>query len=297
MNWLPGAIRKPISRNYSRGRRTTRGVILHVAVSEQPSLHGYFNTPGVNASSHFYVRRDGTVEQYVSGADWSWTSGAASSSTIGVETQGMGAGKWTPQQVESLARICAWAHKTYGVPLQAMRSSKSTERGIGYHAQGVAKNQTQKTKGISQTGGQLWSKAIGKTCPGPERVKQVPEVIARAKQLVEGKGSAPAPSTPREENEDDMPKLTDKIDLGAAAKDVLGRDDITYGGATQYAAAGGWEAMKRLPRIEATLKAQAAAIEALAKSQGVDPKAVERAVEKAVNDALKDIEITLSVSD
>lgn len=106
------------------------------------------------------------------------------------------------------------------------------------------------------------------------------------------KGSAPAPAP--DENEDDMPKLDEKIQLNSAAGGVLGRDGISYGGAVQYAAAGGWEAMKRLPRIEATLKAQAAALEALAKSQGVDPRAVERTITAAVDKALAGIEITLT---
>lgn len=106
------------------------------------------------------------------------------------------------------------------------------------------------------------------------------------------KGSAPA--APEQNEDDDMPKLDDAVPLSAAAARTLGRDKITYGGATQYAAAGGWEAMSRLPRIEATLKAQTAAIEALARNVGVDPRVVERAVADAVDKALRGIEITLT---
>lgn len=108
--------------------------------------------------------------------------------------------------------------------------------------------------------------------------------------LMKGGGFPAAP----EENEDDMPKLTDQITLADSTKKHLKRDQITYGGAQQYAAAGGWEAMNRLPRIEATLKAQTAAIEALAKSVGVDPRTVESTVAAAVEKALAGIEITLT---
>lgn len=106
------------------------------------------------------------------------------------------------------------------------------------------------------------------------------------------KGSAPAPAP--DENEDDMPKLTDRITLSDSTKRHLGRDEISYGGSQQYAAAGGWEAMNRLPRMEATLKALAATVDVLAKSQGVDPQAVERTIAAAVDKALAGIEITLT---
>src|SRR5690606_19351230 len=141
--------------------------ILHVAVSESSSLRGWFNDPRSGASSHLYVRRDGTLEQYVDMRYTAWTSGSGSATTIGVETQGMGSGKWTPQQVEALAQIVAWAHREFGVPLRVMTSSKASERGVGYHALGVPATSAQKARGISKTGGQLWSKAVGRPAPDP----------------------------------------------------------------------------------------------------------------------------------
>lgn len=216
----PGAIWRPISRNYGGRRSSTRGVILHVAVSESSSLRGWFNDPRSGASSHLYVRRDGTLEQYVDMRYTAWTSGSGSATTIGVETQGMGSGKWTPQQVEALAQIVAWAHREFGVPLRVMTSSKASERGVGYHALGVPATSTQKTRGISKTGGQLWSKAVGKTCPGPERIRQIPDIIARAQALVGGKGASnqAAPAAPIEE--DDLPYSKDEL-IQAAAEGVV----------------------------------------------------------------------------
>src|SRR5690606_3315725 len=260
--------------------------ILHVAVSESSSLRGWFNDPRSGASSHLYVRRDGTLEQYVDMRYTAWTSGSGSATTIGVETQGMGSGKWTPQQVEALAQIVAWAHREFGVPLRVMSSSTASERGVGYHALGVPATSDQNARGVSKTGGQLWSKAVGKTCPGPERIKQVPEIVARAKQIVAGAKGTTNTGT---ENEDDMPKLTDRITLSDSAKKHLNRDHISYGGSQQYAAAGGWEAMNRLPRMEATLKALAATVDVLAKSQGADSAAITKAVEEAVTEALRDL--------
>lgn len=196
----PAAIWRPIQRNYTRRVRTvTRGVILHVAVSEASSIHGWFNNPAARASSHFYVRRDGTVEQYVDTIYSAWTSGAANWSTIGIETQGMGHGAWTPAQEKALADLIVWLHKVHRIPPRLMASSKAGERGVGWHKQGVPATYAQKVRGVSQTGGQLWSPDIGKICPGPQRIPQIPGIVKRA---ATGKpapppAAKPAPAKPK----------------------------------------------------------------------------------------------------
>lgn len=184
---FPGALWLPISRNYGGLRSSTRGVVLHVAASEAKSLRGWFNNPDARASSHLYVRRDGTIEQYVSMDHTAWTSGSGSASTVGVETQGMGSGEWTGAQVTALVRIVQWCQDRYGFPLRAMTSSKAGQEGVGWHALGVPRRRGDKT---SQTGGQLWSSSAGKVCPGAQRIRQIPEIVTRAG----GKAATPAPA-------------------------------------------------------------------------------------------------------
>lgn len=194
--WLDGVVRKPLVRNYTRARRgRTDGVILHVAAGESPSLYGWFSNPRSKASSHFYVRYDGTVEQYVDTDYISWASVKGDARCISIETEGLGGGTWTDKQVASLAWLIRTLQAHYGFPLRAMTSSKVGEKGVGYHALGVPANLWQKVRGISQTGGEKWSGAVGKICPGPARIRQVPTVIAMAGG---GQGSAPqaSPSTP-----------------------------------------------------------------------------------------------------
>lgn len=190
--WLSWCIKKPLTINYTTGMWSKypkwEGIVLHVAASEAASLHGWFSNPSARASSHFYVRRDGTVEQYVSLADRSWAQQHGNDRLISIETQGMGSGEWTAAQVASLARLCKELAAEYGFPLRQMTSSKVTEKGIGYHALGVAITAEQLKKGVSQTGGELWSSARGKVCPGPDRIKQVPSIIKQAKT---GKASKP----------------------------------------------------------------------------------------------------------
>ena len=171
---------RPLSRNFTaRARRRTDGIVLHVAVSEAASLHGWFSNPKAYASSHLYVRRDGTVEQYIDLDQISWAQKNGDARCLSVETQGGALGEWTDAQVKSLARIVRETSAHYGFPLRVMGSSRG-ERGVGYHLLGVPATAAQKAAGVSQTGGELWSGAVGKVCPGPDRVKQMGKVVALA---------------------------------------------------------------------------------------------------------------------
>lgn len=178
---------RPIVRNFTNRKRTrTRGIVLHVAVSNATSLHGFFNRAGVNASSHFYVDYNGNTEQYVDADKIAWTSGEGNPTTIGVETAGMGSGKWTDAQMKELARLCRWAAKKYGFPLRKASSSRKSAKGVFTHRHGVDGNFP--TKGVqrgrlqrAKNGlGEKWSRANGKICPGYDRQEQWPLVVRMA---------------------------------------------------------------------------------------------------------------------
>lgn len=170
---MPGVVWKPINRNYTkRARARTDCVILHIAVTEASSLYGWFTNPNASASSHFYVRRDGTIEQYLGAEYISWANGAGNSRAITVETQGMGHGSWTSQQVAALARICAFAKSRFGVTMALMPNSKPSSKGVGYHRLGCDPWRV--------AGGESWSKAYGKICPGGDRIEQVPGIVSVA---------------------------------------------------------------------------------------------------------------------
>ena len=180
--WLGWAAHKPLKINFTpKSRSRTDGIILHVAASEAASLHGWFSNPKAAASSHLYVRRDGTVEQYVDLDQISWASVRGDLRCISVETQGGATGRWTEQQVSALARIVRETSARYGYPLRTMGSSAASERGVGWHALGVPASRSQRSAGVSQTGGELWSGAPGKVCPGAERVPQIPGIVELAR--------------------------------------------------------------------------------------------------------------------
>ena len=211
----PGAIWKPIDEQYTSGLRMVafNRVNLHVAVSEAVSLWSFFNAQG-RASSHFYVRRDGTVEQYV---DTAWRAEAdldGNDATISVETQGglknADTEPWTAAQVETLARIYAWAVTTHGVPVHMATDAKigPSSSGMSWHRLGIDGNfptLPSPLAGRTQRGGGMhYSTARGKRCPGDAKIRQIPDIYARALALLHPE-------------EDDMPLTPADLDAVQAS--------------------------------------------------------------------------------
>jgi len=151
------------------------------------------------SAAHFSTRWDGHVYQ------WRDTKGQSAANLYGnprvisVENEDHGSafGNWntadgravpafTPQQCEAMARICAWAHQTHDIPLVLCPDSKPGSRGIGYHRQGCDSDNNY--AGYAYTGrvpgGELWSSAKGKVCPGDRRITQlINTIIPRARVL------------------------------------------------------------------------------------------------------------------
>lgn len=173
MAWYPKGLRKEITK-FRKPLNSPRAVILHVAVSEASSLYGYFS--GATSGSHFYVRKDGVVEQYVDTRFQAPANGEANASAISIETQGGVTNAqrepWTEAQVFALADIVRWASEVHGIPLRTMASSLKSERGVGWHRLGVDPYRVR--------GGELWSSAYGKICPGDAKIGQVSRIVALA---------------------------------------------------------------------------------------------------------------------
>jgi len=164
MPWMPSARKREIPENRTAPRINANKVILHSAVGPG-SLYGYFSRDDVKVESHFWVGLDGSIEQYLDTnvrADANWD---ANSSAISIETADNGNPDefpWTNDQVSSLAEIINWASETHNIPIRLCPSADSS--GIGYHRQFAN-----------------WNKSAH-SCPGDARVKQVPGIIAIAKE-------------------------------------------------------------------------------------------------------------------
>lgn len=186
MAWYPGAVRKEITRNFTRTPIKYDAVILHTDAGNAKDLYGWWMHPSnKGASSHFHVAKDGTVYQYVDTKWMSWTSGAASSRSIGIETQGFGSEEWTPAQFNALVKLVSWCCSTHNIPVRQMASSRTTERGIGWHRLGCNGNFPALPSILAgreqRGGGEVWSSARGKSCPGTKRINQIPSLIAKVK--------------------------------------------------------------------------------------------------------------------
>ncbi|WP_419704997.1 N-acetylmuramoyl-L-alanine amidase [Promicromonospora sp. NFX87] len=214
---IPFATYRPIAWAEARDDATNPTcVILHLTASEATSQHGYFSNPANKACSNTHVARSGHIEQYIRGDRLSAADSYGSSRAFSIETQGADAnGRWTPEQCESIARIIAWAHQTYGIPLRLMTSSATGEHGIGWHRLGVNGNFPSMPNILAgrmqRGGGEVWSSAFGKVCPGDNRIKQIPAILDRAIAIVAGADTNPGGFMP-DLTEKDQRELKDRVD-------------------------------------------------------------------------------------
>lgn len=158
MPFYPKAINKNIPPPKEDPPITARVVILHVADSEGDSLYGYFNGNSGGVESHFYIRYDGTVEQY---RDTNYQADAnmqANNFGISIETEGLANGTWTDSQINAIKALILWLHDVEKIPLVVPKTWDGT--GVGYHTLFEAQ----------------WD-GRNASCPGPNRIKQFNNVL------------------------------------------------------------------------------------------------------------------------
>lgn len=109
------------------------GLVLHVEVGNG-SCYGEFSVPANQASSTWWIGKDGTIEQYVDSDDAAWTEAAGNFTWDSVETEGVPEESLTDAQVLSLARILVWGVQIYDWPLQL--TDDVNGRGLGWHGMG-----------------------------------------------------------------------------------------------------------------------------------------------------------------
>ena len=86
--------------------------------------HPYFSEiRGLQVSSHFYIRRDGSLCQFVSAEDRAWHAGASeyrgrpqcNDDSIGIELEGLEGDVFEDAQYEQLSRLCLDLHRRYPI--------------------------------------------------------------------------------------------------------------------------------------------------------------------------------------
>lgn len=167
---IPSAVDGPIK---------PRVAILHVAVSEASSLYSYFSLRSGGIESHFYVRYDGTVEQYRDTGLQADANMQANDFAVSIETEGMADGTWTDAQVQTIKDLLLWLHKTHDIPLVV--PTKWNGSGVGYHILFM----------------QEWAGGP-RSCPGPNRIKQFNDVLVPwMKGETEQQAASAVPNLPK----------------------------------------------------------------------------------------------------
>jgi hypothetical protein len=139
-----------------------RLAILHVDAGNADSLYDYFAHRSGGIESHFFVKKDGTVEQYRSIYFQADANLDANDFAVSIETQGFAAGEWNDAQLKSIKELLLWLHVEAGIPLSRCKTWDGS--GIGYHTMFGAPSH--------------WT-PVSKTCPGPDRIKQFDSVLTR----------------------------------------------------------------------------------------------------------------------
>ena len=107
------------SPNHYNGRNgyTVTHITLHIMVGHLAGTDSVFNSPGSQASAHYGIGADGTIHQYVSESDGSYSDAnyASNNSTISIEHEGGLAGvPCTQACMDASARLCADIARRHG---------------------------------------------------------------------------------------------------------------------------------------------------------------------------------------
>lgn len=152
-----------------------RGLVEHITTNDYDP-RGYFANPANQASSHFWISLTGGLEQYFDLGLRSWAQAGGNDDWASCEIAGKVGTLKNAAQVETLAMLFTWGHRVAGWPIQA--SDDPSRGGLGWHGMGG-----------SNWGGHT-------SCPGPQRVAQRGNVLARVRQLAGVVPGAPTPPPP-----------------------------------------------------------------------------------------------------
>lgn len=227
-----------------------RVAVLHVDAGDAESLYTYFRDRSGGVESHFHVRRDGVIEQY---RDTDWQADAnhlANDFAVSIETQGFGAGEWTPEQLASIKRLLVWLNQAH--PLIALQKCPTWDgSGVGYHVQ------------FGSPG--AWT-PVAKSCPGPDRVRQFHTVIVPWLEAGATEGDDVTP--------DDIEKVADRV-VAKLLEATVG-DERTVKTALRMAS--------KAPSVARDLERLITANVVAAVPVGIDPAAIEDAVKAALRE-------------
>lgn len=285
------------SPNHYTGRQgyTVTHITLHIMVGYLTGTDATFANSASQASAHYGIGADGTIHQYVSERDGSYSDAnyMSNCSTISIEHEGgMSGAVCTQACIDASARLCADIARRYGW-------KKLWHDGLK---------------------GNVW---LHREIPGTDHAAcpdlapnglPYQQVIDKANNLLEGKEMALT-------DEDIMKIWTHKLPNGSCVRDCLSpaiqdvfamHDTGLTNGTWLHKLPNGRPARDiisdatsdvirlhdtLIPQLTAQITALSAAVDAMAKSLGADPDQIAEAVKKAVADKLDSLHITIKAED
>ncbi len=154
----PFALQKIIPAGSNDPPIVPRVAILHTAVTNADSLYDYFNGPSGGVESHFYIRNDGTIEQYRDTEFQADANLMANDFAVSIETAGFASDDWNSAQMIAIKKLLVWLHEEHDIPLRKILQWDGS--GVGYHVLFGAPGP--------------WT-PVAKSCPGANRIKQFSE--------------------------------------------------------------------------------------------------------------------------
>lgn len=282
------------SPNHYRGRGGyhVTHITLHIMAGYLAGTDSVFTNSASQASAHYGIGADGTIHQYVSEADGSYSDAnyVSNNSTISIEHEGgIPQAECTQACIDASARLCADIAQRYGL-------------GKLWH---------------DGTKGNVWlhreiSGTDHATCPdlAPNGLPYQ-QVIDKANAILDGKATNNNNNNERNENMAEM--LFNNTDTGKVyywniltGVKYIGVPDqleiLKAAGVPMHetSSKGPWMTRAQeitdntLTKITATINAQAAAIKALSESMGANPDTVAQVVQDAVKAKLDSLKITVT---
>jgi hypothetical protein len=175
----------PLPENETQRALNPTQFIVHTAVDHPgpTNLFGFFKRTDVTVESHWWLRMDGTLEQFIDTNVEAHANLKGNRFALSVETEDEGSPAttpWSPEQVDTLVELLVFVNREHGIPLQIMTDWASP--GVGWHSMWGF------VDGVNLTGGYLvspWTNSRGKTCPGKLRIQQfINDVLPRAQALI-----------------------------------------------------------------------------------------------------------------
>ena len=189
---FPGAIWAPIPE--AGGPLYVKTQLIYHSTGTKASAAAnrrYFADQGVQVESTLVVDYDGGCLQLLEAGEKADANTTASRRAISVEVVGTADQPYTSAQIQTCIAIGRWAVDEHPIPARICPAHNRP--GIGWHVMFGAPGP--------------WTTVRGKACPGPERIRQVRDVIIPAVALDAESQIGPAeppspPTTPKVE--DDM---------------------------------------------------------------------------------------------